>query len=345
VPGMLLTAAVVAGAGAWGIVRAADERVADVDRVEGLESVLAPLPGGDGAPVSAVDMDGDGIPDPITYPAINFLLVGSDSREGVSEGDEDFAIVGDTSEVGGRRSDTIMILRQEENGGLALTSIPRDLWVEIAGTGRSQRINSAYNEGPERLAQTVTQALGIPIHHYVEVDFIGFKDIIDELGGVEVCVGNAARDTHSGLKLDVGCQTLDGVMALAYARSRYYQEWDGSQWVTDPRADLGRIERQQLFMRAAVDGALRELRSSPFGSGDLIEAVAGSVRIDERLDPYDAARTLRAAAEGDGIRTYRIPVHPETISGNAVLELDSSARDVLDYFRGIGPAPVEYETT
>jgi anionic cell wall polymer biosynthesis LytR-Cps2A-Psr (LCP) family protein len=142
----------------------------------------------------------------------------------------------------------------------------------------------------------------------------------------------------------VGCQTLDGVMALAYARSRYYEEWDGSNWVTDPRADLGRIERQQLFMRAAVDGALAELRSSPFGSGDLVEAVAGSVRIDERLDPYEAAATLRAAVE-EGMRTYRIPVHPETIAGNAVLELDQSAQQVLDYFRGIGAAPVEYETT
>ena len=75
----------------------------------------------------------------------------------------------------------IMILRQEANGGLGLTSIPRELWVEIADTGRSQRINSAYNEGPERLAKTISYELGIPIHHYVEVDFLGFKDIIDEI--------------------------------------------------------------------------------------------------------------------------------------------------------------------
>jgi LCP family protein required for cell wall assembly len=237
-----------------------------------------------------------------------------------------------------------MILRQEENGGLALTSLPRDLWVEIADTGKSQRINSAYNDGPERLAKTVSRELGIPIHHYVEVDFIGFKDIIEELGGVDLCVGHAARDTHSGLKLDVGCQTLDGVQALAYARSRYYEEWDGSDWVIDPRADLGRIERQQLFMRAAVDGVLGKLRSSPFSSGDLVEAVAESVRIDSRLDPYDAAETLRAAVE-EGMHTYRIPVTPTEIAGNAVLELDGGSQEVLDYFRGLGPAPTEYETT
>ena len=338
-PAMAVVAALVAGAGAWGIVRAADERVASVEVVSGIDSVLAPLPGqGD------VDVDGDGVVDPITYPALNYLLVGSDSREGASPGDPDFGIVGDEGQVGGRRSDTIMILRQEENGGLALTSIPRDLWVEIADTGRSQRINSAYNEGPERLAKTISYELGIPIHHYVEVDFPGFRDIIDKLGGVELCVGHAARDVASGLKIDVGCQTLDGVQALAYARSRHYQEWDGSSWVEDPRADLGRIERQQLFMRAAVDGALGKLKSSPFSSGDLVEAVADSVRIDGRLDPYEAADTLRAAV-GDGMHTYRIPVNPITISGNAVLELDDGAQEVLDYFRGRGPAPTEFETT
>ena len=336
---MLLVAAVVAGAGVWGIVRAADERVADVEVVAGLDEVLAPLPGqGD------VDIDGDGVIDNITYPAVNYLLVGSDSREGVSSDDEDFGIVGGSDQVGGRRSDTIMILRQEANGGLALTSIPRDLWVEIADTGRSQRINSAYNEGPERLAKTISYELGIPIHHYVEVDFIGFKDIIDEIGGVEVCVGNAARDTHSGLALDVGCQTLDGVEALAYARSRYYEEWDGSQWVIDPRADLGRIERQQLFMRAAVNGALERMQSSPFSSGDLVEAVAASVRVDGRLDAYDAAETLRAAV-GEGLHTYRIPVSPTTISGNSVVELDGGSQQVLDYFRGVGEAPADYETS
>ena len=336
---MLVIAAIIAGAGVWGIVRAADERVANVDVVAGLDGVLAPLPGqGD------IDLDGDGVVDPITYPALNYLLVGSDSREGVTGEETDVAVVGDEGEVGGRRSDTIMILRQEENGGLSLTSLPRDLWVEIADTGESQRINSAYNEGPERLAKTITRELGIPIHHYVEVDFIGFKDIIDQIGGVELCVGNAARDTHSGLKLDVGCQTLDGVQALAYARSRYYEEWDGTNWVVDPRADLGRIERQQLFMRAAVDGVLRKLRSSPFSSGDLVEAVADSVRIDGRLDPYDAAETLRAAVE-EGMHTYRIPVTPITVSGNAVLELDGGSGEVLDYFRGRGQAPAEFETT
>ncbi len=330
---MLVIAALVGVAGAAGVLRAADERTDDVQRIEGLESVLAEVPDED---------------DPtIEYPAENYLLVGSDTREGADPTAEDFGGIGDTSVVSGRRSDTIMVLRQERNGGAALVSLPRDLWVEISGTGRSQRINTAYNTdtggGAERLAATVTDALGIPIHHYVEVDFVGFKDIIDGIGGVELCVGFAARDTASGLKLDPGCQNLDGVMALAYARSRNYEEWDGTDWVKDPRADLGRIERQQLFMRAAVDGALRKLRSSPFGAGETIEAVVDSVRIDEGLDPIKAGDALRNAAE-EGLATYALPVVNDTVGDAAVLRLGDGADRVLAYFRGDAPAPLDFQT-
>jgi LCP family protein required for cell wall assembly len=328
-PLMLFIAGVIGVAGAAGVLRAADERTDDVERIEGLESVLAPVP----------DADDDSI----EYPAENYLLVGSDARDGVDPSSSDFGVIGDADDVGGRRSDTIMILRQERNGGAALISLPRDLWVEIPGTGRSNRINAAYNEGPERLAATVTQSLGIPIHHYVEVDFVGFKDIIDRLGGVEVCVGYAARDLNSGLSLNPGCQELDGVQALAFARSRRYEEWDGTDWRLDPRSDLGRIERQQLFMRAAVDGTLRKLRSSPFGAGDTITAVVDSVRIDDQLDPIKAGEALRNAAE-EGLRTYSLPVVNDQVGDAAILRLGEDADRVLAYFRGEAPAPSGFET-
>jgi LCP family protein required for cell wall assembly len=327
---MALIASVIGVVGAAGVLRAADGRTDDIERISGLESVLADVPDAD---------------DPtIEYPAENYLLVGSDSREGVDPSAPDFGVIGSEAEVGtSRRSDTIMVLRQERNGGAALMSLPRDLWVEIAGTDHSQRINTAYNGGAERLAATVSESLGIPIHHYVEVDFVGFKDIIDGLGGVEVCVGFAARDPGSGLQIDKGCQRLDGVQALAFARSRHYEQWDGSNWVLDPRADLGRIERQQLFMRAAVDGALRRLRSSPFGSSDVIAAVVDSVRIDDRLEPIKAGEALRQAAE-EGLRTYALPVVNDTVGDAAILRLGDGADEVLAYFRGDGPAPVGFET-
>ena len=322
---MIFIAAAIGVGGAAGVLRAADARTADIERIDGLEGVLA-------------DIDEN-----VEYAAENYLLVGSDSREGIEAGSDDYDFVGDTSLVGGRRSDTIMVLRQEHNGGAALMSLPRDLWVEIAGTGDNQRINSAYNDGPERLAATVSQSLGIPIHHYVEVDFLGFKDIVDRIGGVEVCTWKAARDIHSGLNLQPGCQNLNGEMALAYARSRYYEEWDGSDWHTDPRADLGRIERQQFFIRAAVDGMLGEIESSPFRSGDTIEAVADSVRIDPGLDPIKAAQALRQAAQ-KGMHTYSLPVVNDTVGDAAVLRLGDGAEELLAYFRGEAPAPAQFET-
>lgn len=323
---MMLVVAGITVAGAAGVIRAADARTDDVERIDGLEGVLADSPADD-AP----------------YPAENYLLVGSDTREGFDPDSPDSGVVGDADAVGGRRSDTIMILRQERNGGAALMSIPRDLWVEIAGTGSSQRINAAYNDGPEQLAATVTQSLGIPVHHYVEVDFGGFKRIVDEIGGVEICVPYAARDANSGLDIQPGCSTLGGTMALAYARSRYYEEWIDGDWVSDPRADLGRIERQQFFMRAAVNGLLQEMASSPFGSGDTISAVVESVRIDPRLDPIRAGETLRRAAQV-GLRSYSLPVENDRVGDAAVLRLGDGADAVLAYFRGDGPAPAEFET-
>jgi len=311
---MILIVAVIGIGGAAGVLRAADARTSDVERIDGLDAILADVPGDDAE-----------------YPAENYLLVGSDSRDGIVAGTDDYDFVGDTELVGGKRSDTIMILRQERNGG-------------IAGTGESQRINSAYNDGPERLAATVSQSLGIPIHHYVEVDFLGFKDIVDRIGGVEVCTFKAARDIHSGLNLQPGCQSLNGEMALAYARSRYYEEWDGSDWAMDPRADLGRIERQQLFIREAVNGLLHDIESSPFSAGDTIQAVTESVRIDPRLDPIKAAQALRQAAQ-QGLHTYALPVYNDTVGDAAVLRLADDADSLLAYFRGEGPAPTQFETT
>jgi LCP family protein required for cell wall assembly len=315
---MVFLAGVVGVAGTTGVLRAADRRTDDIERVDGLELVLTSVPD-------------DG-------PAENYLLVGSDTREGVDPNSPDFGGIGDTSEVSGRRSDTIMILRRERDGGAALLSLPRDLWVDIAGTGESGRINGAYSEGPQRLASTITQSLGIPVHHYVEVDFVGFKRIIDQIGGVELCIEFATRDLHTGLDLQPGCQKLDGVQSLAFARSRYYEEFREGDWRIDARADLGRIERQQLFMRAAVNGALEAVQSSPFGSGGVLDAVVSSVRIDASVDPIKAGEALRRAA-AEKLDTYTLPVYGDTVGDQAILRLGDGADVVLDYFRGVGPAP------
>jgi len=322
---MALGMAVLVGvAGSAGVLYSARERSEAVERVPGLtEEDLAANDG----------------------PAENFLLVGSDSREGVDVGDPENASIGDEAEVSGQRSDTIMILRREKNGGASLLSLPRDLWVPIAGTDHSAKINSAYNEGPERLVRTVTQALGVPIHHYVEVDFNGFTRLVDEIGGVQICVDYPAQDENTGLRLNPGCQVLDGTQGLAYARSRHYEEFVDGDWRGDEEApDLARIGRQQQFIRAAVDKLLRRIRRNPLRLGDLIGVATDSVRIDGDLDPVDAANALRAAAE-EGLATYTLPVVGVEHDGQSALELGEGAEAILDYFRGVTSAPPATTTT
>ena len=312
-------AVLVAAAGTIGMKVSADQRAGSVARdTEVMEALEAP----------ANDA-----------PAENYLLVGSDSRQGIAADDPNAGAIGSTDEVVNSRSDTIMVLRRERNGGAALLSLPRDLWVPIAGTDRSSKINSAYNEGSQRLVATVTQALGIPINHYVEIDFAGFQKLVDEIGGVEVCTYVPAQDTHSGLRLDPGCTNVNGSQALAYARSRHYEQWVDGDWHEDGSADLGRIRRQQLFIRSAVEKLLGEIESDPFKVGQLVGVATSVVTVDEGLDPLKAAAALRQAAEV-GLNTYSLPVVGAEHKGQSALDLDeAAAQPILDYFRGTGPAP------
>ena len=316
-PLALLLAVIVGSVGAMGVIRAANARTDNIERIDGLELVLEAQDG----------------------PAVNYLLVGSDSRENADPNSADFGGIGDQSAVQGRRSDTIMILRQEEDGeGASLVSLPRDLWVDIAGKGTQNRINSAYNDGIDVLAATITENFGIPINHVVDVDFEGFKEIVDAVGGTEVCFDYATRDGNTGLEQDPGCYTLDGLESLQYTRSRYFEEFRDGAWRTDPTADLGRIERQQAFISSTADRALSEVQSDPFAAGRILDASIDAVRMDPGLDPIVAAGTLRKAF-GTGLNTYQLPVTGRTVAGNAVLDLAEGSEVILDYFRGIGPRP------
>ena len=316
-PLALVLAALVAGFGAFGVISAANARSSDVQRIEGLELVLTAQDG----------------------PAQNYLLIGSDTRENADPDGADFGGIGDTDEVSGRRSDTIMILRQEADGnGASIVSLPRDLWVNIAGGTGANRINSAYSDGTDVLAATITQELGIPINHVVDIDFNGFKDIVDAIGGTEVCFWFATRDKNTGLDQQPGCHTLNGIESLQYARSRYFEEFRDGSWQTDPRSDLGRIERQQLFLEQTADVTIDRLQSDPFLASKLISAGTSAVRMDAGLDPVAAAGTLRKAFSA-GLNKYQLPVVGVTEDGNAVLVLDEDAEPILDYFRGVGPPP------
>lgn len=262
----------------------------------------------------------------------NYLLVGSDSRDA---GDPN---TGETGDVTGNRSDTMMVLRIDKNDDTAsILSIPRDLYVETAD--HTGRINGAYNDGPAALVVAIQESLGIPIHHYVEIDFFGFKALVDALDGINVCFLYPTRDFNTGLDIPVGgCYTLDGTQSLAYARSRHYEEFRDGEWREDPTSDLGRTTRQRAFVNATLQKALATVKTDPFRTGDLVSAMGAAIRIDDELDPIGAGASLRTAV-GDGLLTYSLPVVNETIDGAAVLLLGDGADAVLAYFRGTGPAP------
>ena len=227
--------------------------------------------------------------------ATNYLIVGTDSRDGVADDVENAGVIfGDG--VAGERTDTIAILRVEGDV-VSLLAIPRDLYVPIEGGARN-RINAAFAfGGPESLIVTVQRELDIPIDHYLEVDFAGFLGLVDALGGVTVDFAHPAYDERSGLAIDTaGPNELDSAAALAYVRSRRYTELIDGQLVTDPTSDLGRVQRQQIFL-GAVMGELGATRN-PFVHLDALRAVADNVRVDDDFGLRGAASlglTLRGA--------------------------------------------------
>jgi polyisoprenyl-teichoic acid--peptidoglycan teichoic acid transferase len=272
----------------------------------------------------------------------NFLLVGVDSAASL---DEDDPVRDGRSEVGGLRSDTMMILRVDPASERAsLLSLPRDLWVPLA-SGGNQRINAAIQHGgPEELIDTIEEYLGIPINHYVQVDFGGFRDLVAVIDGVEVYFDHAARDRNSGLVVEQpGCVMLSPDQALAYVRSRHYQSYRNGRWRTDPTGDLGRISRQQDFivraLRRAVDKGIR----NPVTLDNLVDAALDTVTVDDLLkadDIIDLASRFRGF-NPDLLDLYALPIEDDTVGGAAILRLvDTRAQPILDLFRGTSAAAV-----
>lgn len=214
---------------------------------------------------------------------LHVLVVGSDTRAAVSNEPDEF---GTPQMVTGQRSDTIMIVRVDpEEERAAVLSVPRDLWVPIA-SGGVNRINTAFEKGPDNLVRTVSAALGIPINHYVEIDFAGFRDIVGAVDGVSVFFPTPARDLITGLEVDRGgCVELDGAAALAYVRSRNYEALVQGRWQGGGAGDLDRINRQQDFIRRVL-GKVRAVRN-PLTVHRLVTTGTERLRFDERLSAGD----------------------------------------------------------
>src|ERR671919_282286 len=226
----------------------------------------------------------------------------------------------------------------------ALTSIPRDLMVTIADTGEIEMINSAYdrpNNGEQNLIDTLNQNFGVPIHHFIEVNFESFKRVVDAIGGVSMWFPLPARDRSAGVYVDQpGCVQLDGQAALGLVRSRKMQVLTDDGWDTPPgESDLTRVQRQQAFIRRALGKALPEVRSNPLRINEFVNIAIDNVRFDDRLGVsqlIDLGNQFRDF-DPEKFETYGLPTVPYPPNENRVLLDTRAAAPMLNVFRGLPP--------
>jgi polyisoprenyl-teichoic acid--peptidoglycan teichoic acid transferase len=270
----------------------------------------------------------------------NILIVGTDSREGIEDADPDAG--GFLGDDGCDCTDTILLLRIDPEAGAAfMLSFPRDLYVEMADTGTKARINTAHARGAQVLIDTIEQNFDIPVNHYAEIDFVGFQRLVDAVGGIPLWIDAPLRDPNTGLQLDgPACHVLDGADARRFVRSRHLQfQDDRGRWMTDGTADLGRITRQQIFIRRAVSKAVSRGLTNPVTLNELVSAGVANVRLDRGLAASDLLGIGRAFADfdSDDLIGFSIPSEPYETSAGALVELPlvRPAEPYLNIFRGL----------
>ena len=248
-----------------------------------------------------------------TSAALNYLIVGSDSREGLSREQIKALRVGSTAVAAGGRSDTMLLVHiSKARDSAYIVSLPRDTLTTIPAhkstngvsdiPDRPGKLNSAYAfGGAPLLIQTIEAQTNLKIDHYIEISFAGFAGLVDAIGGIEVCTKVAIDDAKSHLVLDAGVHNLNGIDALKYVRTR---DFDG-------RGDIGRMERQQQF----VSAVLRKATSSgvllnPIKLTNFYNAAIDSVKMDSAMDKNDLltlAKQLRNLSSGN-VRTLTVPI-------------------------------------
>ena len=233
----------------------------------------------------------------------NYLIVGSDSRDGMTAEDKKKLHTGSAQ---GKRTDTMMILHTGDNGS-SLISLPRDSDVEIPtfkgsssgkiyqGTGRRMKLNAAdAMDGPELLVRTVEFNTGLHIDHYAEIGFGGFAKIVDAVGGVEITIDKGFKDKWSGADFQAGKQTLNGQQALAFVRTRH----------AFAASDFQRTKNQQKFLSAlAHEIATPSTVLNPFKLYPTMGAGLDTLIVDKDMSLWDLAGmfwSMKGVTGGDG---------------------------------------------
>lgn len=293
--------------------------------------------------VERIDAFGQDRPTPSAGDPLTFLIVGSDSREGLS--DKQVRELHTGWDVYGERTDTMMLAHVRKDGGVDVVSLPRDSLATIPAHEDSegerqkaseQKLNTAFAYGgPPLLIETVEALTGITVDHYVELNFAGFVSMVNAIGGVEVCAPMDVYDPPSGLQLPAGRSVLKGRDALAYVRAREF----------DPTADLGRMKRQQTFVASMVHkAASSEVLLDPGRATDFVNAIMSSLRVDEGLDNAQVMELTRRLAQVDPSQvTFRtVPVageKPMGEIGNVVIWDGPGSQAIFAALRDDTPIP------
>lgn len=260
-----------------------------------------------------------------------YLLVGSDSREGLTRAERSSLGTGSNE---GRRTDSIILVHVPSGGGRsALISIPRDSFLPIPGNG-TNKVNAAFAiGGPALLVQTLEQATGLRIDGYVEIGFGGFARVVDSLGGVRICVPFPMNDRDAHINLKKGCQVLDGKNALGFVRARK----------SDPRGDIGRAERQRQFLAAVVaQAATVGTVANPVRWWSFTHASVSGLTVGEDtslLDALRVVRTMQGAGSGDSLSLV-VPLsstNTSTSAGSSVIWDDAAAARLFTLLREGSP--------
>jgi LCP family protein required for cell wall assembly len=263
-----------------------------------------------------------------TSRASSFLVVGSDSRAGLSEADRAELTLGNFT---GQQSDTLIYVAiSEDRRSVTLVSLPRDLLV-FDDDGTPRKLTDTFAGGPDPLLRAVRRNLGLPVNHFAMLSLGGFIDIVRTLGTVEICLERPLVDRKSGADFAAGCHDMGPRDALSFVRSR-----------VGPRADFERIDRQQQFLRSVLLGLVdSRLLSDPIRTYQLVEDVASNLVTDDGLG-LGELRSLSTELVGvvrDGLPMMTLPSYPRTVAGRAyVLPYGPGARALLEDLRA-GRAP------
>lgn len=255
--------------------------------------------------------------DPSGGSAENILLVGDNSRCALQKYTSFYkansshfgscSSSGQANSVGGGRSDVVMILHLDPaTHRAALLSLPRDLWLPMpGGHGLELRIDDALNSaetpylhlpfGPTLLVETIEQDLGIPIAHYVELNFYTFEQVVNTLGGVNLDFPTELKDAYSGLRITTtGCQHLTGAEALALVRARHLYYLDNGVWRYDGTGDLGRVKRTHIFLRVLASEVQRRALGNPLTANALLGSILPNLKVDSSFTLADMVRLVLA---------------------------------------------------